>query len=358
MSPLHKKRYTAILRTALFVCAVSVLPPAHAAEPSMTFSFHREDFSKYGLGLYQIIHANGTITDGSYDRLKIFAAENNIAPGGEIYLNSTSGNRLEAMRLGRLIRSLGLITHIGSPSQPGSCISACAFAYLGGQYRFMNTSDTFGVHSFYRSQGEDQEFTLEESKDVATRMTDYMREMGVNTRLFKYMSSSIKSEIILIDKPTLQSLSVVNDGIIRSSMERLEKDGVPYIHTTQHDYKGHHSLNLYCDRQTATLRGVGMVGISQPELQLDAINQQGIAIGDEHKPTPGTLEIGSDAITYSFSISQDLAKNMATASKLGIYLQPKSESFTLGFQVIQTQDSKDIMKHFVNNCFGKQIVSK
>lgn len=345
-----------LIFTLLTLCAHQ---PALAAEPSMSFSFQREDYSKYGLGLYQVIHANGAITDGSYDRLKMFVAENNIAPGAQIYLNSRSGNRLEGMRLGRLIRSYGLMTHIGNTSakEAGNCISACAFAYLGGTYRFMNESSNYGVHSFYRSQGEDQEFTLEQSKDIAKRMTDYMREMGVNTKLFKYMDNSTKSEIVLIDKPTLQSLSVVNDGIIRSSLEQLEKDGIPYIQTTQDDYKGHHSLHLYCDRQFATLRGVAMVAITQPQLQLSAIDQQGIAINEEHKPTIGTLEIGSDAITYNFAVTPELAKNMATASKLGVYLQPKSESFTLGFEVIQTTNSKDTMKNFVNTCFGKQIVS-
>lgn len=332
-------------------------PQAHADEPSMRFTFQREDYRKYGLGLYQVIHANGTITDGTYDRLKIFAQENNIHPGGEIYLNSQTGNRLEGMRIGRLIRSLGLMTHIGNtnPNQPGACVSACAFAYLGGTYRFMGPTSTFGVHRFYRSQGKDQEFTIEESDAVSVQMTDYIRDMGADTHLFKYMTANTAGETVLISKATLQSLKVVNDGVSYAAWGMTD-DTVPYLRGELNDYNGSHSLSLKCDRQSATLQGTAIFETSNPEALRLVAQEEGVVIGDSNVPMAGTLvSDNKKTLTYSFPIPQDIAKRMATAPELGVYIKPNGIIYNAGFQLQQNMESQAKMKKFFNYCFGGRI---
>lgn len=337
--------------------------PAFAADesvPSMDFTFQREDYRKYGLGLYQVIHARGTITDGTTEKLKIFAAENRIEPGGEIYLESTTGNRLEGMRMGRLIRSLGLMTHIGDTAlnSRGICSSACAFAYLGGTFRFMNDGATFGMHRFYRSQGEEQEFTLEQAQAVSERMVGYMADMGISNRLYRYMALNGKGDVVFISKQTLKSLNVVNDGIIASGWRMPEKDGIPYLRGDLQNYKGTHSLSFHCDRQFNTMKGIAVLEASDPDSVRRTASDEGLFIGTQRLPIAGELVSSNRSVTYTFPVTPETALKMATAPDLGIYIQPNSIPYYAGFKIQQNRDSMDMMKKFINTCFGKTVIEK
>ncbi len=345
--------------------ALTALYPALAAaapatpEPSMDFSFQREDYRKYGLGLFQIIHANGAINDGTVDKLKVFVAEHNIGAGGEIYLNSATGNRLEGMRLGRLIRDLGLMTHIGNtdPNEPGSCVSACAFAYMGGTFRFMNQAATFGVHRFYRSQGQDQEFTLEEAPAVAQAMTDFMRDMGVSPTVYKYMSAPTIGEIVLIDKPTLMNLDVVNDGVISAEWLTADNSGLPYIRGNLENYQGVHSLSLVCDRQSATMKGIALMQAQDTESLRRTAAEEGVFIDNARVAIHGQFTaVSPKKVKYIFPISPQLALRMAEAPQLGIYVQPSGIIYHAGFQIQQTLESHQLIRDYNKQCFGTQVL--
>ena len=332
--------------------------PLSASAAAMTFTFHREDYSKYGLGLFQVIHATGDITDGTVDKLTIFAAEHHIGPGGEIYLDSNAGNRLEGMRLGHLIRSLGLITHIGTtnPNTPGACISACPFAYMGGTYRFMNSASTFGLHRFYRSQGADQEFTLEQAPEVAQAMADFMRDMGIDPTLYRYMSSPTAGDVVLIDKKTLMGLKVVDDGIISSEWLMADNNGIPYMRGNVQDYKGVHSLSLVCDRQSSTMKGIALLQTDNPDSLRRTAAEEGLYIGNDPGAIKGELVVAGKQVKYTFPISAQLAVHMRDASQLGMYVQPSGIIYTAGFQIQQTQESKDMIRKYINECFGVQVI--
>ena len=84
------------------------------------------------------------MTVGSDERLKQFLLKNNVPNWSLLFLNSPGGNLLAGMKLGKVIRKWELFTHIGKASKngehfesdPGECYSACALAFLGGEYRF------------------------------------------------------------------------------------------------------------------------------------------------------------------------------------------------------------------------------
>lgn len=350
------------LRICLAALTLGLFPLCgHAADdPSMSFTFKREDYRKYGLGLYQVIHASGTINEGTFDRLKVFAADNNIEPGGEIYLNSTTGNRLEGIRLGRLIRSLGLMTHIGdtNPNISGSCVSACAFAYLGGTFRFMNKSATFGVHKFYRSQRDQQEFTLDQASQVAQGMTDFMRDMGTNVSLFRYMSLNTGGDIVLISKDTLKSMGVVNDGVTLASWSLVDNKGIPFLRGNLQNYKGSHSLSFICDRQASTMKGSASMQAADPASLRRLSAEEGLFLGDTRVKIPGTLTENATQVLYDFPITKEIAVRMADSPQLGIYAQPRDIIYFSGFKIQQNLESKEMVKKYVNECFGTEVVKK
>lgn len=346
------------------LAALLLLPaPLHAedAPPSpMSFTFEREDYRKYGLGLYQVIHASGAITEGTVDKLTVFAAERHIEPGGEIYFDSSGGNRLEGMRLGRLIRQLGLVTRIGhtDPNQPGACVGACAFAFLGGTFRFMSPVASYGVHRFYRSQGKDQEFTLEQAPEIAQQMGDFMRDMGVSTDLYRYMAAPDSAgEIVLLNKDTLRALGVVNDGIISAEWLMADNHGLPYLRANVQNYKGIHSLSMVCDRQNRSMKGVGLMQAQDPDSLRRTASEEGLILDNRREPLSGQFVVDGPRVKFTFPITPKLAVHMMDASELGMYVKPNGIIYTAGFRIQQTAQSRQWMNDYVNECFGKQAVS-
>ena len=83
-----------------------------------------------------------------------------IPPGAiSISFNSSGGNLVAGMELGRIIRRYGASTSIGvrdpksSLLQPGQCFSACSLAFLGGSYRHLKKGSKYGVHRVSSVEG-------------------------------------------------------------------------------------------------------------------------------------------------------------------------------------------------------------
>jgi hypothetical protein len=95
--------------------------------------------------------ATGEIAAGDADRLSAYLASLPIKKNTAIYLSSTGGDLHEAMRLGGLFRQKGIKTVVEGNSD---CVSACAFAFLGGTdnqgkpWRSSTSSSRLGFHAF------------------------------------------------------------------------------------------------------------------------------------------------------------------------------------------------------------------
>jgi hypothetical protein len=94
-------------------------------------------------GGHNVLYAWAGIEEGDYDRFK--EALERGQPVSEIIFFSPGGALEEALRIGRLIRSYRLTTHIRNGHE---CISACNFMFMGGTVREMDSQGVFRVHMF------------------------------------------------------------------------------------------------------------------------------------------------------------------------------------------------------------------
>jgi len=114
-----------------------------------------------------------------------------------IEFNSPGGDLQAATRLGRLIRDLGWDTHVGyhyapgTPSdemlplgefpdgdpklKPSKCMSACAYAFLGGVARDVMEGVELGVHQF-----SDQKNSSSAAQLLQGALAQYVEEMGAH----------------------------------------------------------------------------------------------------------------------------------------------------------------------------------
>lgn len=99
------------------------------------------------------ILATGEIEKGAAEEFTTFARTHRVPRGATVIFDSPGGVLLESLKLGRAIREAGLFTAVGRYEDGffttgGECISACAYAFLGGVQRRVAGDGRVGVHQF------------------------------------------------------------------------------------------------------------------------------------------------------------------------------------------------------------------
>jgi hypothetical protein len=175
----------------------------------------------------------GQIEPGDYEKLRDFlVAERGYRPyhsahcseiyedgcPEQIYLASPGGDVAEAMKIGRLIRTLGWTTKAPSstarqyeikdyqiqfPDTNFMCASACFFIFVGGVYREeLFTYPTLGIHRPYLSTEHLKELSGGQALAAATltraTVEKYLKEMDVPTKYVDKMFSVPKDKILWI----------------------------------------------------------------------------------------------------------------------------------------------------------------
>ena len=167
------------------------------------------------LGVHWEIWADGVIDDDAPRRFAELISTNHIPDGSSVHLNSPGGDLFAGMKLGRLIRDHRFATEIDIKAdnqfgyKPGSCLSACALTFLGGQFRYLSQG-TYGVHQFYPLAPDATD--SDRAQIVSAAVVQYIRDMGVDTQLFTEMTEAGKDEMLVIPESRLSALGVVNDG--------------------------------------------------------------------------------------------------------------------------------------------------
>ncbi len=92
------------------------------------------------------VYLSGVIDSDAPARFSAMVKSGQVPEGSNIYLNSPGGDLMAGLALGRLFRAAQMTTFIGRPvfmssnnqAQVGAvlCASACAYAYLGGMWRW------------------------------------------------------------------------------------------------------------------------------------------------------------------------------------------------------------------------------
>ena len=173
-----------------------------SAQGSMTF-----DWAGNGgtcIRCWGWIRADGIITDNTPADFEAFVKD---VDHPAIVLNSPGGNLNAAMELGRAFRDRHASTEIADSVlqsnmlpdrlyslKPGICLSACFFAFVGGERRSLiaNHADEevnhnrLGIHRFSEA---DPNLSLTAAQTMAGAEAAYLSEMGIDTRILAIAAS-------------------------------------------------------------------------------------------------------------------------------------------------------------------------
>ena len=163
-----------------------------------------------------------------------------------VVLSSLGGSLAAGLQLGREIRRLNFDTravsdldHVitvkgGYEEKPllrhAKCLSACAYAFLGGSTRSVESDSVLGVHQFKSTT------TVSESdvQSAGAQLSIYVEEMGISQRFVTIAALTHSNEITYLDKVTAYSLAVDNVQVLLTPWTvGVTKDGFPSLKVVQ-----------------------------------------------------------------------------------------------------------------------------
>jgi hypothetical protein len=197
------------------------------------------------------VYANGEIVTGDAEGLlnALQSAKVHFDRRITVFLHSPGGSVVQALKLGRLITTLNADTSVGQPGSPGDCLSACVWAYLGGDYRFLPDQSRIGVHQFaFGNENNIQTGTATAiTQTLAAEIEQFIKQSRADTDFFKLVTSALPSDIYFVPHDKLRELRVVTDHIWDESWSYEYMKGFPtYLKIWQQSFFGENKLMLFC----------------------------------------------------------------------------------------------------------------
>ena len=306
------------------------------------------------------IYASGLIDEDADKRLEEVIQRNNIPHHSDIFLHSGGGSLAGGMKLGKVMRKYLLHSNVGqldlsSKSQgspkAGNCYSACAMAYLGGEYHFLMTGSVYGIHRFYLDKQTKQDADL--AQMMSAVVVEYIRSMDVNTEIFTLASRAGRDEIVTPSQEMLVRLSVVNNGTkpTKWTIESVP-DGI-YLKGEQQTWRGTDKFMITC----APGEPVGLYAIFDAGMNVeDALNfnAETLMVDATKISLAGRRErkqIVNGKINLSFAVDATILNAIGNGKTVGILLQPTTEAATyLGFQSMPFDEGRAKLPGFLRVC--------
>jgi hypothetical protein len=162
------------------------------------------------------IFVSGTIGAAAASWFRDRLDEAHLAKGDLVVLSSPGGDLDQAIIIGEVIRSRGLLTAVGDVDASGHvrrsyCASACVFAYAGGTIRIGIEGSRLGVHRFVTvSPGRD---AVADTQRTAGIILSYLTRMGISSAVAEAMSTTDK--VRWLDAKETIAMNLVTDPVAR-----------------------------------------------------------------------------------------------------------------------------------------------
>jgi hypothetical protein len=309
------------------------------------------------------IFATGKIDAASDKRLASLIADKHIPLDSELYLHSPGGALEGGLALGHVIREHELRTFIGQfdptskyvvGSKPGYCYSACAMAFLGGEYRYWTNGSMYGVHRFFWNKHSDSDADLAQIMSAA--VVEYIRSMGVDTKIFTLASQAGSSEVITPSHETLLALNVVNDGRkpVKWTIESFAQGSAQgiYLKGEQETANGIDKFMVMCSSPMG-LYALYHAGMNADEVMTWPVNWLFL----DHERVRMDRQLKSKTmnkrgqINLLYYLNSDLLAAIAKAKSVGVGLQPTTGAAVFsGFDFMPFEGGAAKLPGFLSAC--------
>jgi hypothetical protein len=349
------KRVLLVMSFFLLSCA------ARAQEPMQFQAYPPERLLSALMGFHGWnIFAMGVIDADADKRLDELVQNNHIPLGSRINLHSPGGSVLGGMKLGKTIRKYLLQTDVGQfdptdrvrQSKPGECYSACAIAYLGGDYRFLNVGSIYGVHRFFWENHTEHDADLAQVMSAA--IVEYIRSMDVSTDLFTLASQASRTEMLTPAREQLEQLNVVNNGLkpTKWTIESVP-EGI-YLKGERETANGINKFMIVCSANGGPITLYIVFEVGQNAADAMNFNVESLLLDSSqfslrnHRVVK-TVDKGWMNIMYT--VDRPMLEAISKTTTVGIALQPTAEAIIYsGFDRMPFADGRKKLPGFLQVC--------
>jgi hypothetical protein len=159
---------------------------------------------------------SGTIGPAAASWFRDRLDEAHLAPGDAVLLSSPGGDLNQAIIIGEIIRSRGLVTAVGVADatghiRPAYCASACVLVYAGGKTRYGIEGSMLGVHRFVTTAAVPD--PVADTQRIAGLVLGYMTKMGVSSAVVEAMSQT--RNVRWLDAKEAAAMNLITDPVGR-----------------------------------------------------------------------------------------------------------------------------------------------
>lgn len=336
--PNPRRRWLGVLVTAL----VPAYAPAWAATPVAAVAIHtRSDRMTLQLAKAPQIYIAGVFNDEAVRVVGALLASGKVSAGSDVYLDSTDGDLASGMELGRMFRKAQVSTHVGAwrkpgrhtlPAAPATCLDACAYAYLGGVYRWAPSGrDRIGLHAD----------ALPEATTVATGdppsrdRQDFLAAMDIRAEWFAHVLTVPDAGIVWWDNSAMAPWLVANNGrqALEATYERSSTD--PTLVLSQTVKGKENRITLRCAPQQVAVTAHYGVGDQQARhvagramYAYFAVDQQALQKRQGDLP-----RVDDGALVFTRELPFGELSDLLHTLSLGAWIEVSGSPVPLGFQL-------------------------
>ncbi|MBC7919416.1 MAG: hypothetical protein H7Y28_16555 [Rhodoferax sp.] len=146
-----------------------------------------------------------------------------------LWLSSGGGDIDVGMDLGRLIRKLGMYTLVDKNDR---CMSACVFAFMGGERR--SVAGQLGIHRPYFPFTQDLPDRAERFRHLKKTLKDFVEELDFPSSLYEAVMLVPPESFEMISSADLKRFYL--EGISPSSEDRVDAAGARRLGISMFDY--------------------------------------------------------------------------------------------------------------------------
>jgi len=277
-----------------------------------------------------------------------------------VAMDSRGGNLVAGIAIGRLLREHGVTVTIGRKGGtahllPGVCFSACALAYLGGEFRYIESGSAYGVHRASRP-GEPRRGDLATGQLVAATVAAYYRDMDVDPRLLDLTMRVSNDEIYVLSETEVIQLGVANNGRKRPRWTIEVIEGGTYLRGEQETVFGLGKLVLLCHTSGEFhLLSVYSAGAERAHQIATGSWVHSLFLDRRLVPLdpPTSIEAKGEYLNAMFIAPAEFLIGMQTAVSVGHAMQVTREAPTfVGYSVDIDASSRQRVRTYARNCLA------
>jgi len=287
-------------------------------QPVVAMSFNYEERCNTQLTppCQKMVLAQGLINKETFAQFREFTKD--LPAGTWIAFTSPGGNLVNGMQMGALIRARRFNTTISyTEHSPSDCLSACAYAFLGGTSRNLPPNSRFGLHQF---RGLETAISAEDTQKLSAILAKYVDAMGIDRRILDIAQLTSSDKVAILTSSQIKQFKIDNLG--QSPYPRWRLDSSPQGQLI--------ALNSFATNLNGTSATIGLMRVKDNVLfilyyktnqatLMQAGTQLSIEIGEQSYPLTqiGTWEPKSDGTQSNFSVPATLFKALSNLPEDG-----------------------------------------